>query len=46
MVALKQIPNAQLHVFPRSGHWAQLEVADEFRDVAITFLASHREKKS
>ena len=44
MVALKQIPNAQLHVFPRSGHWAQLEVADEFRDVAITFLARHREK--
>jgi 4,5:9,10-diseco-3-hydroxy-5,9,17-trioxoandrosta-1(10),2-diene-4-oate hydrolase len=44
LVALKQIPNAQLHVFPRSGHWAQLEVADEFRDVATTFLARHREK--
>jgi 4,5:9,10-diseco-3-hydroxy-5,9,17-trioxoandrosta-1(10),2-diene-4-oate hydrolase len=44
LVALKQIPNAQLHVFPRSGHWAQLEVADEFRDVATTFLAAHREK--
>jgi len=46
LVALKQIPNAQLHVFPRSGHWAQLEVADEFREVATTFLAQHREKKS
>jgi 4,5:9,10-diseco-3-hydroxy-5,9,17-trioxoandrosta-1(10),2-diene-4-oate hydrolase len=44
LVALKQIPNAQLHVFPRSGHWAQLEVADEFREVTTTFLASHREK--
>jgi 4,5:9,10-diseco-3-hydroxy-5,9,17-trioxoandrosta-1(10),2-diene-4-oate hydrolase len=46
IVALKQIPNAQLHVFPRSGHWAQLEVADEFREVTTTFLTPHREKKS
>lgn len=38
LVALKQIPKAQLHVFPNSGHWAQLEVADAFRAVVTTFL--------
>lgn len=42
LVALKQIPNASLHVFPRSGHWAQLEVADEFCEVATAFLARHK----
>ncbi|HUQ00813.1 MAG TPA: alpha/beta fold hydrolase [Aeromicrobium sp.] len=44
LVALKQIPNAQLHVFPRCGHWAQLEAPDDFRNVTTTFLAPHREK--
>ena len=39
MVALKLIPKAQLHVFPNCGHWAQIEAADEFREVAIAFLA-------
>jgi 4,5:9,10-diseco-3-hydroxy-5,9,17-trioxoandrosta-1(10),2-diene-4-oate hydrolase len=43
LVALKQIPNAQLHVFPRCGHWAQLEATDDFRNVTTTFLAPHRE---
>ncbi len=44
MVALKLIPRARLHVFPRCGHWAQIEAAEEFRDVATTFLARHRER--
>jgi len=38
MVALKLIPKAQLHVFPNCGHWAQIEAADEFREVAVAFL--------
>jgi 4,5:9,10-diseco-3-hydroxy-5,9,17-trioxoandrosta-1(10),2-diene-4-oate hydrolase len=44
MVALKLIPRAQLHVFPNCGHWAQIEAADEFAEVATAFLARHREK--
>ncbi|MEQ6900703.1 4,5:9,10-diseco-3-hydroxy-5,9,17-trioxoandrosta-1(10),2-diene-4-oate hydrolase [Nocardioides sp. YIM 152588] len=44
MVALKLIQKAQLHVFPRCGHWAQIEAADEFREVAVGFLARHRER--
>ena len=45
MVALKLIPKARLHVFPRCGHWAQIEAADEFRQVATAFLAGHVEKE-
>lgn len=42
MAALKLIPKAQLHVFPRCGHWAQIEAAEEFRDIAVGFLDRHR----
>lgn len=38
LVALKNIPRAQLHVFGRCGHWAQLEKFDEFNRLAIDFL--------
>ena len=44
LVALKQIPRAQLHVFPNCGHWAQIEAADEFARVCTTFLANHVER--
>ena len=44
MVALKLIPKASLHVFPRCGHWAQIEAAEEFREVATAFLARHVER--
>jgi 4,5:9,10-diseco-3-hydroxy-5,9,17-trioxoandrosta-1(10),2-diene-4-oate hydrolase len=44
LVALKQIPKAQLHVFPNCGHWAQIEAAEQFHAVTRTFLSEHREK--
>ena len=44
LVALKAIPRAPLHVFPNCGHWAQIEAADEFAEVATAFLARHRER--
>ena len=44
LVALKLIPRAQLHVFPQCGHWAQVEAADEFREVAVAFLNRHVER--
>jgi 4,5:9,10-diseco-3-hydroxy-5,9,17-trioxoandrosta-1(10),2-diene-4-oate hydrolase len=43
-LALKLIPRAQLHVFPRCGHWAQIEAAEDFHAVARAFLAQHRER--
>lgn len=45
LAALKLIPKAQLHVFPNCGHWAQIEAADEFCDVATAFLARHVERE-
>src|SRR5215469_12329260 len=38
LVALKLIRRAQLHVFGRCGHWAQLEKFDEFNQLVISFL--------
>ncbi|WP_116040977.1 4,5:9,10-diseco-3-hydroxy-5,9,17-trioxoandrosta-1(10),2-diene-4-oate hydrolase [Amycolatopsis palatopharyngis] len=38
LLALKTIPRAQLHVFGRCGHWAQLEKFEEFNRLAIDFL--------
>ena len=46
LVALKQIPKAQLHVFPHCGHWAQIEAAEQFHAVTKTFLSAHRERTS
>lgn len=44
MVALKLIPQASLHVFPNCGHWAQIEAAAEFVEVATAFLSRHVER--
>ncbi|HEV2781760.1 MAG TPA: alpha/beta fold hydrolase [Actinophytocola sp.] len=38
LAALKLIPRAELHVFGRCGHWAQLERFDEFNRLAVSFL--------
>ncbi len=43
-VALKMIPKASLHVFPNCGHWAQIEAAEEFRQVCTTYLSNHVER--
>jgi 4,5:9,10-diseco-3-hydroxy-5,9,17-trioxoandrosta-1(10),2-diene-4-oate hydrolase len=40
--ALKLIPRAQLHVFPRCGHWAQLECFEEFNRLVTAFLDEQR----
>jgi 4,5:9,10-diseco-3-hydroxy-5,9,17-trioxoandrosta-1(10),2-diene-4-oate hydrolase len=40
LLALKMIPRAQLHVFGRCGHWAQLEQFDAFNRLTLDFLRS------
>ena len=42
LVALKQIPKVQLHVFGQCGHWAQVEKFDEFNRLTIDFLGGQR----
>jgi 4,5:9,10-diseco-3-hydroxy-5,9,17-trioxoandrosta-1(10),2-diene-4-oate hydrolase len=38
LAALKLMPRAELHVFGRCGHWAQLERFDEFNRLTMDFL--------
>src|SRR2546421_12983725 len=38
LAALKLIPRAELHVFGRCGHWAQLERFAEFNRLTMNFL--------
>lgn len=40
LVALKLIPRAQLHVFGRCGHWAQLEKFAEFNRLTMDFISA------
>lgn len=44
IAALKLIRRAELHVFGNCGHWAQIEAAEEFREVCTAFLARHEER--
>jgi pimeloyl-ACP methyl ester carboxylesterase len=34
----RMIPNAQMHIFGKCGHWAQVEHADDFNDIVLSFL--------
>lgn len=38
LLALQQMPDARLHVFPRCAHWAQVEHQAEFDRLAVDFL--------
>jgi len=38
LLALQQLPDARLHVFPRCAHWAQLEYQHEFDRLVLDFL--------
>jgi len=38
LVPMRTMPNAELHVFPNSGHWAMIEQKDAFEDVVLHFL--------
>jgi len=33
------LPNADLHVFSKCGHWTQIERADEFSALVADYLA-------
>jgi 2-hydroxymuconate-semialdehyde hydrolase len=32
------LPNAELHVLPKTGHWVQIEAAERFRSLATWYL--------
>jgi pimeloyl-ACP methyl ester carboxylesterase len=36
----RMVPDGQMHIFTRCGHWAQVEHAAEFNRLVIDFLAN------
>ncbi|OCC24961.1 alpha/beta hydrolase [Croceicoccus estronivorus] len=38
LLPMRLIPNCELHVFPRCGHWAMIEQKDAFEQVVLGFL--------
>jgi pimeloyl-ACP methyl ester carboxylesterase len=40
LITLRGIPNAELRVIPRCGHWVQLEAKDRFERIVGDFLAA------
>jgi 4,5:9,10-diseco-3-hydroxy-5,9,17-trioxoandrosta-1(10),2-diene-4-oate hydrolase len=35
----RQLPDAELHVFSRCGHWAQIERKEEFERLVVEFVS-------
>mgnify|MGYP003816226001 CR=1 FL=1 len=35
---MKHLPNAQLHIFDRCGHWVQVEMRDKFCKLVKDFF--------
>lgn len=38
LIPMRQIPNAELHVFPKSGHWVMIEAKAAFERTTLEFL--------
>lgn len=39
MVPMRLIPDAELHIFPKCGHWVMIEAKDAFESSVAAFLA-------
>jgi pimeloyl-ACP methyl ester carboxylesterase len=37
-VAMRMVPNCELHVFPKCGHWAMIERKADFEELVLGFL--------
>ncbi|MDF3282907.1 alpha/beta fold hydrolase [Gordonia sp. N1V] len=40
LAPMRLIPDAQLHIFPRCGHWVMIEAKEDFEATVAAFLAS------
>lgn len=39
LIPMRTIPNAELHIFPNSGHWAMIEAKAAFESTVLAFLS-------
>jgi pimeloyl-ACP methyl ester carboxylesterase len=42
LLMLRAIPNARMHIFGKTGHWAQVERQAEFEQLVLAFLDEGR----
>jgi pimeloyl-ACP methyl ester carboxylesterase len=38
LIPMRTIPNAELHIFPKCGHWAMIEAREAFESTVLGFL--------
>ena len=38
LIPMRTIPDVELHVFPKCGHWAMIERKLEFESVMLSFF--------
>lgn len=38
LLPMRLIPNAQVHIFPKCGHWAMIECKEQFENLVIGFM--------
>jgi pimeloyl-ACP methyl ester carboxylesterase len=38
LIPMRTIPNAELHVFPKCGHWTMIEAKEAFESTVLAFL--------
>jgi pimeloyl-ACP methyl ester carboxylesterase len=39
LIPMRTIPNAELHIFPNSGHWSMIEAKEAFESTVLAFLS-------
>ncbi|WP_197506306.1 alpha/beta fold hydrolase [Mycobacterium sp. ACS4054] len=43
LIPMRTIPNAELHIFPNSGHWSMIEAKEAFESTVLAFLSRGRQ---
>jgi 4,5:9,10-diseco-3-hydroxy-5,9,17-trioxoandrosta-1(10),2-diene-4-oate hydrolase len=41
LLMTRAFPDAEMHIFGRCGHWAQVEHADKFNELVLNFVSRH-----
>ena len=41
LIPMRIIPNCELHIFPKCGHWAMIECKEQFESLVMSFLLQH-----
>lgn len=42
LLVTRSVPNSEMHIFNRCGHWAQVEHSARFNEIVLAFLRRHQ----